>query len=113
LDTRSLPIRQYLIDKVLPTITEGLILYTDKVDFSKISDDQNDKTEIGEDPLDFLIAHLEKKGNEIEEKIAEFKRLQEEARLKALKKNDHSQTGDSDDYSSTPEDTSNMSHLKP
>ena len=33
LDTKSLPIRQYLLDKIIPTLTKGIMELTDQVDF--------------------------------------------------------------------------------
>jgi len=55
LDTRSMPIRQYLLDKILPSLTEGLIQFTDKIDFTKVDAADLDNKLIDEDPLDFLV----------------------------------------------------------
>ena len=65
---------------MLPSITEGLIAFTDKVDFSKITDDNMDTPALEEDPLNFLINHLEMKGKEVADKIAEARRIKEEIR---------------------------------
>ena len=40
LDTRSLPIRQYLLDKIIPTLTRGIMMMTDSLDFEKITEEE-------------------------------------------------------------------------
>ncbi len=50
LDTRSQPIRQYLMDNVVPILTEGLI------DVCK---------ELPEDPVDYLAEYLFKRSLEV------------------------------------------------
>jgi len=54
LDKRSQPIRQYLMDKVVPYLTEGLI---------------NLCKEVPEDPTDFLANFLLKRADEIDEEL--------------------------------------------
>lgn len=66
LDQRSQPIRQYLMDNVVPHLTEGLI------DLCKT---------IPEDPVDYLSNFLLKKADEIDEKI--IKEREEAAAAKA------------------------------
>lgn len=53
LDTRSQPIRQYLMDNVVPYLTQGLI------DLCK---------QVPEEPGDFLADFLMKKADEIDQK---------------------------------------------
>ena len=57
LDTNSLPIRQYLMDKILPFVTDGLIRVTDKINFLELNDD-NLETYYppGTDPMDELVS---------------------------------------------------------
>jgi hypothetical protein len=50
------------MDKILPFLTEGLIQFADKVDFTKISDDLDDKPSLDIDALDCVINFLETKG---------------------------------------------------
>jgi len=77
-----MPIRQYLLDKVLPGMTEAMVTYTDKIDFSKIDvSEVTDKKLIDEDPLDFLIDYLEVKAAEYKMRVEEaIKRKQESMR---------------------------------
>lgn len=69
LDTKSLPVRQYLLDKIIPTLTSGIMNLTDKLDFEKISDEEILKgTNFFEtDFLDHLIRVFERKGIEFRE----------------------------------------------
>ena len=70
LDQRSQPIRQYLMDKVVPHLTEGLI------DLCKT---------IPEDPTDYLANFLLKKADEIDEKILKEREEAAAAKLEAKK----------------------------
>lgn len=99
------------MDQVMPTVTEGLVKLTDQIDFTKIQDNQEDRPEMGVDPLDFLIEHLSDKGNEIQEKINEVLRKNEEERQQRLR--EQSKTGDSEDSYSTPDISKDNYHLRP
>ena len=70
LDQRSQPIRQYLMDNVVPHLTEGLI------DLCK---------DIPEDPVDYLSKFLLKKADEIDEKIIKEREEAAIAKLEAKK----------------------------
>jgi hypothetical protein len=72
LDTKSLPIRQYLLDKIIPTLTRGIMELTDKIDFEKVTEEDiltGKATNVfGDvDPIDHLIKYFEGKGNEFRE----------------------------------------------
>jgi len=70
LDKRSQPIRQYLMDKVVPHLTEGLI---------------NLCKEVPEDPTDFLANFLLKRADEIDEEL--IRARDDEYRRKAAERN--------------------------
>jgi adenylate kinase len=70
LDTRSQPIRQYLMDNVVPHLTEGLI------DLCK---------DIPDEPIDYLADFLLKKADEIDEKIIKEREAAAAAKLEAKK----------------------------
>ena len=70
LDQRSQPIRQYLMDNVVPHLTEGLI------DLCKT---------IPDDPTDYLANFLLKKADEIDEKILKEREEAHAAKLEAKK----------------------------
>ena len=70
LDQRSQPIRQYLMDNVVPHLTEGLI------DLCK---------DIPEDPVDYLAKFLLKKADEIDEKIIKEREEAALAKMEAKK----------------------------
>ncbi len=70
LDKRSQPIRQYLMDKVVPHLTEGLI---------------NLCKDVPDDPTDFLANFLLKRADEIEEEIVRAR--DDEIRRKAAERN--------------------------
>ena len=70
LDQRSQPIRQYLMDNVVPHLTEGLI------DLCK---------NIPDDPTDYLANFLLKKADEIDEKIIKEREEAAAAKLEAKK----------------------------
>ena len=70
LDKRSQPIRQYLMDKVVPYLTEGLI---------------NLCKEVPEDPTDFLANFLLKRADEIDEEL--IRQRDDEIRRKAAERN--------------------------
>lgn len=69
LDKRSQPIRQYLMDKVVPYLTEGLI---------------NLCKEVPEDPTDFLANFLLKRADEIDEEL--IRQRDDEIRRKAAER---------------------------
>lgn len=81
LDTNSLPIRQYLMDNILPHVTEALVRVTDKINFTELNDDNLD-TYYPEncDPMDELIEFLEDRGRAWQEKITEEARKKMEER---------------------------------
>ena len=81
LDTNSLPIRQYLMDNILPHVTEGLVRVTDKINFNELNDD-NLETYYPEncDPMEELIEFLEEKGRAWQEEITEVARKKMEER---------------------------------
>jgi len=64
LDTRSLPIRQYLLDKVLPTLTEGLINFTSDLEYGKMKEGED--LDVDQDVIDYIIQFLEEKGEKME-----------------------------------------------
>jgi len=66
LDTRSQPIRQYLMDNVVPQLTQGLI------DVCKSAPDE---------PLEFLAEYLLKKADELDERRAKERQQEIEAKL--------------------------------
>ena len=70
LDKRSQPIRQYLMDKVVPHLTEGLI---------------NLCKETPDDPTDFLANFLLKRADEIDDEI--LKQRDDEIRKKIAERN--------------------------
>lgn len=70
LDKRSQPIRQYLMDKVVPHLTEGLI---------------NLCKDVPDDPTDFLANFLLKRADEIDEEI--IRARDDEIRRKAAERN--------------------------
>ena len=70
LDKRSQPIRQYLMDKVVPHLTEGLI---------------NLCKEVPDDPTDFLANFLLKRADEIDEDL--IRQRDDEIRRKAAERN--------------------------
>ena len=70
LDKRSQPIRQYLMDNVVPHLTEGLI---------------NLCKAVPEDPTDFLANFLNERADFIDEEM--IKKRDEEIRRKAAEKN--------------------------
>lgn len=70
LDQRSQPIRQYLMDNVVPHLTEGLI------DLCK---------DIPDDPVDYLANFLLKKADEIDEKIIKEREEAAIAKMEAKK----------------------------
>ena len=70
LDKRSQPIRQYLMDKVVPHLTEGLI---------------NLCKETPDDPTDFLANFLLKRADEMDEEL--IRQRDEEVRQKAAERN--------------------------
>jgi len=70
LDKRSQPIRQYLMDKVVPHLTEGLI---------------NLCKDVPDDPTDFLANFLLKKADEIDEEL--IRQKDDEIRKKAAERN--------------------------
>mmetsp|Transcript_39288 Transcript_39288/g.59982 ORF Transcript_39288/g.59982 Transcript_39288/m.59982 type:complete len:207 (-) Transcript_39288:12-632(-) len=70
LDQRSQPIRQYLMDNVVPHLTEGLI------DLCK---------NIPEDPVDYLANFLLKRADEIDERIIKEREEAAAARAEAKK----------------------------
>ena len=70
LDKRSQPIRQYLMDKVVPHLTEGLI---------------NLCKDVPDDPTDFLANFLLKRADEIEEAL--IRQRDDEIRKKAAERN--------------------------
>lgn len=70
LDKRSQPIRQYLMDKVVPHLTEGLI---------------NLCKDVPEDPTDFLANFLLKRADEIDEEL--IRARDDEIRRKAAERN--------------------------
>lgn len=70
LDLRSQPIRQYLMDNVVPHLTEGLI------DLCKT---------VPDDPTDFLANFLLERADALDEKL--IKEKEEAARKKAEEKN--------------------------
>ena len=70
LDKRSQPIRQYLMDKVVPHLTEGLI---------------NLCKETPDDPTDFLANFLLKRADEIDDEF--IKQRDDEIRKKAAERN--------------------------
>ena len=70
LDKRSQPIRQYLMDNVVPHLTEGLI---------------NLCKAVPEDPTDFLANFLNERADQIDEEM--IKKRDEEIRRKAAEKN--------------------------
>jgi adenylate kinase len=70
LDQRSQPIRQYLMDNVVPHLTEGLI------DLCK---------NIPDDPTDYLANFLLKKADEIDERIIKEREEAAAAKLEAKK----------------------------
>ena len=70
LDTRSQPIRQYLMDNVVPHLTEGLI------DLCK---------DIPDDPVDYLANFLLKKADEIDEKVIQEREAAALAKMQAKK----------------------------
>ena len=70
LDKRSQPIRQYLMDKVVPHLTEGLI---------------NLCKETPDDPTDFLANFLLKRADELDEEL--IRQRDDEIRKKAAEKN--------------------------
>lgn len=70
LDQRSQPIRQYLMDNVVPHLTEGLI------DLCKT---------IPDDPTDYLANFLLAKADEIDEKIIKEREEAAAAKLEAKK----------------------------
>jgi hypothetical protein len=104
LDTNSLPIRQYLMDNLLPTVTEGLIKVTDKINFLELNDDNLDTFYPEDhDPMQDLIEYLEEKGKVWMEGVTkeatikmEERKVKEAAR-KAAK--EHSEEWDSNDDS--------------
>ena len=69
LDTRSQPIRQYLMDNVVPHLTEGLI------DLCK---------RVPEDPIDYLSNFLLERADALDEAI--LKQREEEQRAKEEQK---------------------------
>ena len=70
LDKRSQPIRQYLMDKVVPHLTEGLI---------------NLCKDVPDDPTDFLANFLLKRADEIDDEI--IRARDDEIRRKAAERN--------------------------
>lgn len=70
LDTRSQPIRQYLMDNVVPYLTEGLI------DLCK---------DIPDDPVDYLATFLLKKADWLDEKVLKEREEAAAAKLEAKK----------------------------
>lgn len=70
LDKRSQPIRQYLMDKVVPHLTEGLI---------------NLCKDVPDDPTDFLANFLLKRADEIDEEL--IRARDDEIRRKAAERN--------------------------
>jgi adenylate kinase len=70
LDQRSQPIRQYLMDNVVPHLTEGLI------DLCKT---------IPEDPVDYLSNFLLKKADEIDQRIIKEREEAAAAKMEAKK----------------------------
>ena len=70
LDKRSQPIRQYLMDYVVPHLTEGLI---------------NLCKEVPDDPTDYLATFLLNKADELDQQ--EAKKRDEEIRLRLAEKN--------------------------
>lgn len=70
LDTRSQPIRQYLMDNVVPYLTEGLI------DLCK---------DIPDDPVDYLAAFLLKKADWLDEKVLKEREEAAAAKMEAKK----------------------------
>jgi len=70
LDQRSQPIRQYLMDNVVPHLTEGLI------DLCKT---------IPEDPVDYLSNFLLKKADEIDQSIIKEREEAAAAKMEAKK----------------------------
>ena len=70
LDKRSQPIRQYLMDKVVPHLTEGLI---------------NLCKETPDDPTDFLANFLLKRADELDEEL--IRQRDDEIRRKAAERN--------------------------
>ena len=69
LDKRSQPIRQYLMDKVVPHLTEGLI---------------NLCKDVPDDPTDFLANFLLKRADELDEEI--IRARDDEIRRKAAER---------------------------
>ena len=71
LDQRSQPIRQYLMDNVVPHLTEGLI------DLCK---------DIPDDPVDYLANFLLKKADEIDEKVIKEREEQMAAKIQSAQR---------------------------
>ena len=71
LDQRSQPIRQYLMDNVVPHLTEGLI------DLCK---------NIPDEPIDYLSNFLLKRADEIDDKIMKERLAEQEAKAASKKR---------------------------
>ena len=56
-----------MLDKILPTITEVMITLSDKLDFEKITDNNDFDSQI--DPMALIIENIERKGKELDDKI--------------------------------------------
>lgn len=110
LDTKSLPIRQYLLDKIIPTLTKGIMELTDKLDFEKFTDEDilagNLDLIFGDlDPLDHLISYFDEKGQEMRDELlsAQRKREQEREQEEEARKEGKSGAGDESDNMSEEE----------
>ena len=78
------------MEKIIPHLTEAFILYSDKIDFSKIPDDVEDIKSLDEDPLNFVIQHLEKKGREMKDKVEEELKMKKEEEERIKRENEGS-----------------------
>jgi len=109
-----LPIRQYLLEKIIPTLTTGIMEMTDKIDFEHLSDeDLCTKSDFfPEDYLEHLIAVFQQKGEELINEHLEARRKKQEARDLLRRKTEAKLRGDADseedeEEEDSPDDNSN------